>query len=103
MKKTGIAALLAAILMLLCAAGACAQDTLVLPGDLKIIEAQAFAKTAATRVVLPEGVLEIGSGAFEESAVTSINLPESLTFIAEDAFSHTPDGLQAIAVEGSYA
>ena len=76
------------IIALLTAAGAGAlAEELVLPGALRIIEAQAFEGwTGAERVVLPEGIEEIGSRAFADSSVKEINLPGTLSRIADDAF-----------------
>ena len=91
------------LLTLLLSAGASNAETLILPGDVDIIEAQAFMGDASIGIaVLPEGITEIRSEAFADSSITEINLPASLTYIAPDAFSGT--GLQKVsAVKGSYA
>lgn len=60
--------------------------TLVIPGSLTSIPAQAFYHDAATRVILPEGCKEIGSKAFANSAVRVVEFPGPVTSIAGDAF-----------------
>ena len=75
--------------------------TLVLPGNTKVIEEEAFlGDTSLAEVVLPEGIEEIGSRAFAESSLVSIRLPESLVQIADDALEK---GVQVAAEAGTYA
>ena len=78
--------------LMLCAAvpGLAADETLVLPADLKEIREEAFYRDASVRTVrLPEGVTKIGAKAFAGSGVTAVNLPDSLKEIADDAFDDT--------------
>ena len=78
-------------------------EILTLPGDLTIIETEAFyGTTSVDRVVLQDGVREIGSKAFANSTVTEIVLPASLTEIADDAFEGC-ESITAVAAEGTYA
>ena len=64
---------------------------LTLPGDLLIIEAEAFQDTIGVgEVILSEGVTTIGSKAFADcSRLTLIHMPDSVTEIAEDAFAYS--------------
>ena len=58
-----------------------------LPGELRIIEEEAFCGAASIgEIQLPQGVREIRARAFADSSLTAINLPESLTCIAGNAF-----------------
>lgn len=93
-----------AILSLMLAQIPCVQaETLTLPADLQVIDANAFEGAAHTEnVVVPEGTLEIRSRAFADSGLQSLSLPESLVFIADDAL----EGCESVAVtapEGTYA
>lgn len=83
--------------------GTAMADTLTLPADLQIIEAEAFyGDTSISDVVLSNHIVEIRSKAFANSSLTNINLPASLSFIAEDALP-SPDQVHVTAHEGSYA
>lgn len=82
---------------------ALAEDTMILPSSLQIIEEEAFyGSSSISRVVLSDNVKEIHSRAFANSALTEINLPASLTFIAEDAFDG-PSKVNVIVNSGTYA
>ena len=89
-------------LLLIIPISALASNTLELPSDLKIIEAEAFmGDTSIDIVLVPDGVKEIRSKAFAGSSVWKIVLPNSVESIASDAFSNTE--VMAVAEEGSYA
>ena len=82
--------LLLTLLLALCC-GACARaDRFILPGDVLIIEAQAFyGDQGLTDVVLPEGLQRIESKAFIGTGLQVVTLPSHLSFIAGDAFDET--------------
>ena len=93
--------LTASLLMLF--AGALAEDKLVLPEDVKIIEDDAFAgDTSLETVVLPEGIEVIGAGAFANSTLKHINLPASLKSISDTALGG-PGQVTVDAQEGTAA
>ena len=97
------ALILTAVLCLYVATGL-AQGRLVLPANLKTIEAQAFEGAQNVElVVLHEGVEYIGAGAFADSGLVQIDLPMSLTAIEADAFDGCPTELVLRGYEGSYA
>lgn len=78
-------------------------STLSLPGELGIIEEEAFAgATSLDTVVVPEGTTQIQSRAFADSTLTKIQLPASIAFIAEDAFDGCTE-LVATVNRDSYA
>lgn len=89
--------------LLIASAGAVAEDVLVLPGALQVIEEEAFAGVDGPgAVILPEGVREIRARAFENGGFTEIALPATLESIADDAFRGS--ALEAVrAAEGSPA
>jgi len=85
----------------LCSAGL--AETLTLPADLMMVEAEAFMGDASLKtVVLPDGLQTIQTKAFAGSGVTDVNLPDTLTFIAEDAFDDTHIANLQVS-EGTYA
>ncbi|MBQ8073322.1 MAG: leucine-rich repeat domain-containing protein [Clostridia bacterium] len=53
-------------------------DTLVLPADTEIIEAEAFYGIHADTVILPEGVTSIGENAFGGNSGLTVYVPDSL-------------------------
>ena len=58
-----------------------------LPGNLKVIEAEAFAGAAFEAVIIPDGCTTIGSRAFADCPnLLYVRIPASVTAIAEDAF-----------------
>ena len=80
-----------------------ADSTLILPADLKIIEARAFyGDTSIDQVVLQDGVEEIKSLAFANSSLRSINLPNTLTYIADNAFQGSAH-VNMTAQRGTYS
>ena len=80
-----------------------AAPDLILPAELSMIEAEAFANCAARFALLPEGVLEIGSGAFAGcQGLQYVYIPASCALIDEDAFSGA-EGLRILGVHGSEA
>lgn len=101
MKRQSTVIALLMLAALLTCVQAMAEDTLILPASLKIIEAEAFLGSPAKQVILPEGLEEIHSRAFTEAAVEAIHLPQSLRSIADDAFDRKP--AEVSAVPGSYA
>ena len=89
--------------LLLISIQAAMGEEAILPGELTIIEDEAFfGDKSLETVILPEGITAIGSKAFADSSLQRINLPNSLTSIAKDAFDDTQD-VQFYAEEGSYA
>ena len=77
-------------------------ETLTMPSDLQIIEAQAFyGDRSLDTVVLNDQIREIRAGAFAGSSLKNINLPDSLTFIADDALPG-PDQVELDVEEGGY-
>ena len=75
-----------------------------LPGDLQIIEAEAFAGAKFTRVVCPESLVSIGNRAFAECAdMQMITIPASVRTIAADAFAGCSALTTFIVEEGSAA
>lgn len=95
--------LTAILLSLLCITRAAGADTLTLPADLTVIEAEAFAgDTDITEVILPDNLEKIGSRAFAGTSLTEVVLPGSLREIAADAFD-SPARVTVIAEPGTYA
>ena len=91
----------ALLCLLLCAAGAGSAETLLIPADCRVIEAEAFFGDAGfDEAVLPEGVETVGSRAFAGTGLLRISLPASLVSIAEDALDH---GVEVSAPLGSWA
>ena len=77
--------LFTAVLLLL--AGMASADSLTIPDETRVIEAQAFMDDAAvTELFLPEGLEEIHTQAFAGTGVQSVTLPASLKVLAADAF-----------------
>ena len=77
--------------------------SLDLPGDVQIIEDEAFlGDLSLSQVVLPEGCTQIGKKAFADSGLKQIALPWSLSSIADDAFDGCAD-FTATVYENSYA
>ena len=78
-------------------------ESLVFPGHLERIEAEAFCGDISVQAaVLQEGILSIGSRAFADTSLSEITLPASLTSIADDAFDGAP--LKTVhAKKGTYA
>lgn len=70
---------------------------MVLPADLKEIQANAFENIAAGVVVIPDGCTAIRAGAFKDChSLTRIRIPASVTVMEENAF----DGTTAVYVFG---
>lgn len=60
----------------------------ILPEDIRVIDAGAFAGSSIRRIVIPEGVESIGDYAFYAcSALEEISLPKSLKRIGKGAFA----------------
>lgn len=75
-------------------AAAAPQPELILPNDLEVIEAEAFAGTDVGYVEIPEGCSAIGERAFADCpALTVISIPSSVTSIADNAFENSPEVL----------
>ena len=73
-----------------CYAQQASAATMMLPGDLRTIEEEAFAgDTSLDEVVVPEGVQRIKSRAFADSSLKAISLPSTLRSLADDAFDGT--------------
>ena len=73
-----------------CYAQQASAATMMLPGDLRTIEEEAFAgDTSLDEVVVPEGVQRIRSRAFADSSLKAISLPSTLRSLADDAFDGT--------------
>ncbi len=105
MKRTvkNLAALFLVIALMGIGISAFAEQDIVLPLKLQIIEEEAFyADRSIERVVLQEGASEIRSRAFAQSGLIEIVLPSSLRYIAADAFEGCK-GLKAVVIDGSYA
>lgn len=99
------AAFMATLALLLTIGGlsASAEARLDLPGDVKIIDQEAFyGDQSIESVRLPYGVEEIRARAFANSSVKAVNLPGSLTFIDDTAFDRL-DGVKVKVHEDSYA
>ena len=63
------------------------RRVLILPANLKTIEAEAFAGSICETVIVPEGCESIGARAFANCKnLTYIRIPTSVKTIAEDAF-----------------
>ena len=74
-----------------------------LPGDLRVIETQAFAGTSFRRGYIPDGAQALGAGAFKNcSELVFIRIPESVKEIATDAFTGCGD-VTIVTPAGSYA
>ena len=68
------------------------KDAWILPADLKVIDAEAFANLDVQQVVIPNGTTTIGSRAFADCTnLKVIFIPDSVTDIAEDAFEGSTD------------
>ncbi|MBR6148766.1 MAG: leucine-rich repeat domain-containing protein [Lachnospiraceae bacterium] len=64
---------------------------IVLPANLKVVSARAFAGCMfVTSIVLPDGLEEIGASAFMGCKVNEITIPGSVVSIAADAFMSNP-------------
>lgn len=101
-NRKRLAALLTLVIML-AGCGAVAEDGLVIPAEVTVIEEEAFYRDEGiTSVTLPDTVLYIGPRAFAYSGLREINLPASLSLIEDDAFEGCT-GLVASAGQGSYA
>ena len=102
-KKSGLFILLLVLFVSAFPVFSASAGTLVLPGKLKTVAAEAFYGDASVRtVVLQEGVTGIGSKAFANSGLREITLPSSLTSIAADAFEGS--ALRTVHAEkGTYA
>lgn len=62
-------------------------NALILPAQLKEIEAQAFEGSSCQVVIIPDGCTKIGSRAFANCKnLLYVEIPESVTEIAEDVF-----------------
>ena len=76
---------------------------LVLPNELKQIDAEAFAGIAASVVRIPQGCTSIGSGAFRDCPnLVAIYIPETVTYIANNAFQNSST-VKIYGKNGSYA
>ncbi len=65
----------------------CALSSVTIPGNIREIEARAFANCRELETVTIEnGVKIIGYGAFENSGVKTLYIPESVVTFGEDAF-----------------
>ena len=72
------------------------QDITILPSDLTIIEAEAFAGTSCKAVILPEGCVSIGNRAFADCAeLYYIRVPVEELEIEDDAF----EGCQSVYID----
>jgi len=93
--------LLAALLIGLC--GLAGAETLVIPGNVDAVEAEAFCGVKDVRLlIVEEGVTRLEARAFASSAIEEIALPETLTYISDDAFEDC-DLFIVTAPEGSFA
>ena len=80
-----------------------ADDVLVMPESLQIIDDEAFYGDAnIERVQLGDGVKEIRARAFANSSLSEINLPDSIEFIDDTAFDGLDDPVIS-ASKDSYA
>lgn len=96
----GLAILLALGSMCFCAA---AEESVLFPVGLEVIEQEAFmGDTALGTVVIPESVRVIGERAFADSSAGEVFLPTSLEEIADDAFSGC-ENLMLVVEEDSHA
>ena len=78
-------------------------EKVVLPAELEVIEAEAFAGDSFECVVLPEGCKAIGAGAFRDCAkLRFVEIPESVEFIDGSAFDGC-SGLIIVTVPSSAA
>ena len=79
-------------------------EKVVLPAELEVIEAEAFAGGTFACVVLPDGCKAIGAGAFKNCAqLRFIEIPTSVTSIDGTAFAGCSDSLIIVTVSGSEA
>ncbi len=72
----------------------------VLPGDLKVIEANAFENTGAETIYIPNGCVSIEDGAFADTEAAVIYVPQSVESIGNGAF---PEDVCIYTPAGSYA
>ena len=87
----------------LCCAAIAESKTIVLPNDLKIIEAEAFMNdTSLEKVIVPDGATWIESRALAYSSITEVDIPASVIGIADDAFEGCSD-IIIYGYSGSYA
>lgn len=81
MKQIGL------LILLLVIPWVSVKAELMLPGNLTIIEDEAFyGDKAVTRVTIPDGVSSIGALAFAATNLEAIAIPGTVTTIAPDAF-----------------
>ena len=77
---------------------------LVLPAELEVIEAEAFAGDTFACVVLPDGCEAIGAGAFKDCAqLRFIEIPRSVEYIDGSAFAGCSGDLIIVTVPSSAA
>ena len=79
-----------------------AENQIILPNDLKIIQQEAFAGIPIEKIDLPEGLVEISFRAFAYTGMNSVYIPKSVQRIAEDAFLGCQN-LIFLVYAGSYA
>ena len=72
-----------------------------LPGNLRYIQRDAFARTGLTSIVIPEGVTNIGGYAFDGCEnLTSVTLPRSVLRIGGNAFGNNTSLTDVIIPSG---
>ena len=65
--------------------GATDITELVIPGNIKVIGALAFANSSLAKVTIEEGVEQIKDGAFAHTKVSEIHLPKSINSLGDYA------------------
>ena len=79
-------------------------EKLVLPAELEIIEAEAFAGDGIVSVVIPEGCKVIGAGAFKDcDQLRFIEIPASVTEIDASAFDGCGEAMIIVTTSASTA
>lgn len=75
-------------------------QTNILPFQMTMIEEEAFAGSAISKLEIPNQCTEIGKKAFDDSALEAVLIPDSVTSIGENAF---PNGTAIFTTKGSEA
>lgn len=101
-NKTFILLLIILLISFVRVCGIFAEDIIVLPDNLTVIENEAFRGVQIRNITLPDSLNSIGSKAFADTGLTKVIIPQNVQYIAPDAF----DGCSSLipfVYSGSYA
>lgn len=102
MKK--LFCLLAVMICMLCIPIQSSADCVTLPGDLTVLEDEAFYQDAKiTEAVIPDGTESIGARAFADSGLQIIYIPDSVNSIDSSAFEGLGEHFAIFAPKDSVA